>query len=111
MLLGGATAVGSVAVHAWWWGLPLAVATPAATLVALPGGWWRRLPFALAWSAVVVWASVERPEGDVVVRADAAGYVLLAMTVAVVVGGVVGLVDRSRSHAGTRDSDKVGATS
>lgn len=93
--LTGGCAVGtfSVAVHGWTWGLLLALATVAATLVALPAGW-GRLPFALGWTAAVGLLSVGRPEGDVLVAQDARGIVLVLTTGAVIVGGFVGLLNR-----------------
>ena len=93
-LLGGAV-VGlfAVVVHGWTWGLVLALAATAATLVALPPGW-ARLPFALGWTAAVGLLSVARPEGDYLVAQDARGVVLVLSAPAVVVAGFVGLLNR-----------------
>ncbi|WP_244931909.1 hypothetical protein [Nocardioides sp. W7] len=94
LALGVVTAVGSVALHQLWWGLVLAVAAPAATLMALPPGWWVRLPFALGWVATVGYLTVPRPEGDYVIADGAAGYVLLAAAMAFLVSGLVTLPRR-----------------
>lgn len=90
--LGGAVvACATVLLHSYWWGLLLGVAATAALLVTIRGGWWRRLAFALGWVAVVLLLAGERPEGDLLVRRSANGYLLLAAGVGVLMGGVVGL--------------------
>jgi hypothetical protein len=93
-LLGGAV-VGmfSVVVHDWTWGLALALAATAATIVALPAGW-ARLPFALGWTAAVGLLSVARPEGDFLVAQDTRGVILVVSAPAVIVAGFVGLLNR-----------------
>ena len=89
LLLGVAVSLCTVALHGYWWGLALALLATAATLVALPGGW-ARLPFGLGWAALVGYASTSRPEGDVVITRDAAGWVLEVAAVVVVIVGMVG---------------------
>lgn len=101
---GGATAVASVLVHGTWWGLALALAATAATVVALPGGWWRRLSFAVGWSVMVAVLAPERPEGDYLVAANARGYVLLGAAVAVLVSGMVGLRRPPAASSGASDA-------
>jgi len=76
LLLGGLTGVASVVVHQRWWGLALVFVAVVAATAALPRGG-ARLGFAGAWSAVVVRASVPRPEGDYLVPGDVQGYALL----------------------------------
>lgn len=92
VLLGLAVGVCAVAVHGYAWGLVLALAATAATLVALPPGWSSRLPFALGWVAVLVAVTPERPEGDYLVSGDLGGYLLLGAGVLVFGAGFVGLV-------------------
>lgn len=93
-LVGGAV-VGTfaVAVHGWTWGLVLALAATAATLVALPPGW-ARLPFALGWTAAVGFLSIARAEGDFLVAQDTRGVLLVVSAPAVIVAGFVGLLNR-----------------
>jgi hypothetical protein len=86
---GVVVSLATVAVHARWWGLLLGLATTAAWLVALRG--WTRLPFALGWVVVLAFAAPARPEGDVVVANDAAGWLLLAAGVVVLLAGISGL--------------------
>lgn len=88
---GVVVAVAAAAVHALWWGLPLGVATTVAVLWALPDRWWGRLPFGLAWAATVVVLADLRPEGDLVIRSNTAGYVLLATALGALVAGVLSL--------------------
>lgn len=92
VLLGLGVGVCAVAVHDYAWGLVLALAATAATLVALPPGWWSRLAFALGWVAVLVAVTPERPEGDFLVSGDLDGYLLLGAGVVVFGAGFVGLV-------------------
>ncbi|MCL2542461.1 MAG: hypothetical protein FWE71_08395 [Nocardioidaceae bacterium] len=93
LLLGASVSLFTVALHGYWWGLALGLAATAATLVALPGGW-ARLPFGIGWSALVVLAMPTRPEGDVVIVRDPAGWVLLTAAVVVVICAMIG----TRSH-------------
>lgn len=105
-LAGAATAVAGVAVHGAAWGWPLAVLAPAATAFGLPRGWWARPPWCLAWSGTVLALSSARPEGDYVISADPPGYGLLAMALAGLVVGLVGLTPR-RGRADTgRDASE-----
>lgn len=91
-LVGGlVVGVLSVMVHSWPWGLALALAAVAATIVALPPGA-ARLPFALGWTAAVGVLAVGRPEGDVLVAQDVTGVVLVLAAPVVVVGGFLGLL-------------------
>lgn len=91
---GGLVATAVVVLHSYAWGLALGVVTSLAVLAAIPGGWWRRLSFALGWCLALLLLAPERPEGDLLIQADGKGYLLLAAGVVVLVGGVVGLVDR-----------------
>jgi hypothetical protein len=87
LIVGLCVGLASVAVHATWWGLPLAVATTALTAYAAPGGWSARLPFVLGWAAAVVALAVPRGEGDFLIAADVPGYTLLGFGLALVVAG------------------------
>ena len=121
LVLGGATAVGTVVLHARWWGLALGVAATLAVLAALPGGWWTRLAFALGWVSTLSVLAGERTEGDYLVAADLPGYLLLGAGLVVLVGGLVGVLRRPSAargsgepvaRPGTReDSGRVGQTS
>lgn len=95
LLLGALTGIASVAVHQWWWGLPLGVAAPVATAVALPAGWWSRLPFSLGWVVMVGYLTIPRPEGDFVIPDGTAGYVLLVVAMVLLVSGLVTLPRRA----------------
>lgn len=86
---GALVSLATVAVHGRWWGLLLGLAATAAWLVALRG--WTRLPFAIGWVVVLAFAAPARPEGDVVVANDAAGWLLLAAGVVVLLAGISGL--------------------
>ncbi|MEO5853949.1 MAG: hypothetical protein ABIQ15_15690 [Nocardioides sp.] len=97
---GAATAVAGIAVHSEPWGWPLAVLAPTAAALALPRGWWSRLPWCVAWSGVVLTSASSRPEGDYVISADVSGYGLLAVALAGLVLGLVGLTPR-RARADT----------
>lgn len=83
LAVGAVSAVAAVAVHGRWWGLVLAAAAIAATLVAVGPGWSTRLPFAAGFGAVVLRLSLTRPEGDFVLAADAQGYLMLALALVV----------------------------
>ena len=109
LLLGAAVAVCAVALHNRWWGLALGLAATAAALGALPGGWWRRTAFGVGWVVALGLLSVERPEGDYLVAAEASGYVLLAAGLVVLVVAVVSVRERPRRRA--EDSEVVGTAS
>lgn len=107
LCLAGGAVIGtaSALLHGYVWGLALGVVTTAALLVALPGGWWLRLSFALGWCLTVMGLSFKRPEGDLLVAADVRGYLLLGAGVAVLMGGVVGLVDHRAPEGDVAESD------
>lgn len=92
LLSGAAVGTASVLLHGYAWGLALAAVAAAAVLVALPPGWWRRLPFALGWCLALAVLTTVRPGGDILVPSTLDGYLLLGLGVAVLLGGVVGLV-------------------
>lgn len=106
LTLGVGVGVSAVAVHEYPWGLVLALAATAATLVALPGGWWARLPFALGWVAVLAVVTPERAEGDFLVRGNVDGYLLLGAGVVVFGAGFLGLL---APREAARDSKQSGA--
>jgi hypothetical protein len=87
LIVGLAVGLASVAVHATWWGLPLALAATALTAYAAPGGWSARLPFVLGWAVVVGALAVPRGEGDFVIAGDVNGYALLGFGLVLVVAG------------------------
>jgi hypothetical protein len=91
LLVGAVTGLAAVLVHQRWWSLALVVAAVGATVAALPPGWRTRLPFALGFAAVLALAMTPRGEGDYLVAADAHGYVLLALGLAVVLTAIVTL--------------------
>jgi hypothetical protein len=88
LLAGAATGLATVAVHELSWGLPLALAATAMTIVALPGGWWSRLAFVVGWDAMVGWLTFPRPEGDYVISQDVQGYVVLGVALLLLVVAV-----------------------
>lgn len=94
LLVGALTAVASIATHdrSWPW-LVLAVAAPAATLVALPAGL-LRAGFGLGFVGVVLIATLGRPEGDYVISANGRGYALLLAALLLLMGSVVTLPRR-----------------
>lgn len=89
LFVGGAVGLAAVAVHALWWGLPLAVTATVITAYAAPGGWSARLPFVLGWAAIVGLLSVPRAGGGFLVAADVNGYVLIGFGVSVLVAAFV----------------------
>ncbi len=91
LLLGLAVGLASVAVHATWWGLPLALTTTAVSAYAAPSGWAGRLPFVLGWAVVVGVLAMPRGEGDFLIAGDVSGYTLLGFGVVLVVAGFVTL--------------------
>jgi hypothetical protein len=95
LLLGLVVGLSSVALHHRWWGLALALAAATTTAYALPAGW-ARIPFAVGWAAMVAYLAVPRAEGDYAVAADAPGYALLGVGVALVVSAMVTLPPRRR---------------
>lgn len=97
LVLGAAVAVATVALHQLTWGLLLGVAASAAAVVALPPRWSTRPPFALAYAAVLAAASQTRPEGDYLVPAGTAGYVLLGLALVLL---VVSVATQSRPPRG-----------
>ncbi|MDN4160224.1 hypothetical protein [Nocardioides abyssi] len=96
-LLGAAVAVASVALHQLWWGLLLGVAASAAAVVALPARWTTRPPYALGYAAVLATTLQERPEGDFLVPAGGAGYLLLGLALVLLVVAVATLPRPGRS--------------
>lgn len=91
LLVGAVTGVAAVAVHQRWWGLALAVAAVAATVVALPRGWSTRLPYAAGFVAVLGLAMTPQAEGGYLVPGNASGYLLLAAGVLTVLIAVATL--------------------
>lgn len=79
LLAGAATALATVAVHQFWWGLVLGAAATTAALVAVGRGWWTRLPFGVGWAALVAWVAPTRAEGDFVISGNTQGLTLLAV--------------------------------
>ncbi len=77
LAVGMVVGVASVGVHHLPFGLPLAVAAPAAATWALTGGWSTRVSFVIGWFGVAAYAARRRPEGDYLVAADLQGYLLL----------------------------------
>jgi len=98
LALGAAIALFTVALHGYGWGLALGLVTTAACLVALPGGW-ARMPFGIGWAALVGVAVPTRPEGDLVITQDAAGWVLLAAAAVVLVCSMIGARDHTAHRA------------
>ena len=103
LLLGLVVGLSSVALHPYWWALPLVVAATAAAAYALPAGWWARLPFALGWPAMVGYLAIPRDEGDYAVAGDVQGYALLAFAVALPVAAMVTLPPLRRDGPRTGD--------
>jgi hypothetical protein len=108
-LVGGASGLAAVVLHAEVWGWALAVLSVLVTALALPPRWWARLPFCWGWSAVVLWLARARPEGDYLISADRWGYGLLGVALVVAAIGVSGLARRrDRTDTGTRGGVHVG---
>lgn len=78
--------------HQHWLLLLLGAVACVATATALPRGWWARPPFGIGVAVPVGLGATPRPEGDYLVGSDAHGYVLLALTLALVVGALVSSV-------------------
>lgn len=77
LVVGAATALATIALHARWWWLVYAMLTTVAVLVALPPRWWTRVAFAIGWLLMVGYAVLGRPEGDWAIASDLSGYVVL----------------------------------
>lgn len=88
VVAGATTAVATVALHDWWWGLALATAATVAALVALPPGWWSRLAFVAGWDAMVGWLTFPRPEGDYAISQDVQGYAVLGLALVLLVAAI-----------------------
>lgn len=99
LALGTVTAIATVAVHGWTWGLALGLAATFATVPALAPGWSTRLAFVVGWAGFVGYAAVPRREGDYLIAADAAGYTLLVAGLVLILVGVLTL-PRPRRVAG-----------
>ncbi len=102
-VVGAATSLATVALHARWWGLLLGAAATLVSVHALPRGWLTRLPFGLGFAALVAVVAPTRPEGDYVISADVPGYGLLGLALVVVVWSVAtlprpGAAARDRPH-------------
>lgn len=96
LVLGGVSAVPSVALHNAGWGWWLwCLAAPVAVMAALPGGW-LRCGFGLGWVAVVMIALIQRPEGDFVIAAQARGLGLMCLALLIIVWSIGTLPKRSR---------------
>ena len=91
LLAGIGTAVGTVALYQWWWGLLLAAAATLLLLLATPPGWATRLPLALGFDVTVGLMAVPRGEGDYLVASTGAGYAVLGLALAVLLGAVATL--------------------
>lgn len=91
LLAGVVSAVAAVAVHLRWWGLLLGVVAVLAVLMGLPTGWTTRLPYGVGFGLGIGRLAVTRPEGDIVITGNAAGYAVLVLGVAVVVASVATL--------------------
>lgn len=85
LALGVAVGLASVFHHAAGWGrLALAVAVPAALVAAAPGRA-PRVGFALGWAVTVLAAVFGTDEGDLLVVADAKGWILLVSALLLVI--------------------------
>lgn len=100
LLAGVALAVGTVAVHQWWWGLALAAATAVSVLLATPPGWATRLPLALGYVGVCLLVSVPRGAGDYLLGSTTSGYVVLALALAVMMLAIATLPRPVRTSGG-----------
>jgi hypothetical protein len=89
-VLGVMVGLSSVALHHYWWGLTLAIATTGTTAYALPQGS-ARLPFALGWVGIVGYLAFARDQGGYVIAGDLQGYALLGFGVALLVAAMVTL--------------------
>lgn len=96
LVLGAATGIAGIVLHLYLWGLLLTVAATVLTAYALPPGAWTRVPFGVGFAAAVALGTTPRPEGDYLVAATLNGYLLLALTVGVFVGGFLTSLPRRR---------------
>ena len=103
LLVGAATATGTIVAHELWWGLPLAAAALLATFVWVGRGWLTRLPLALGFVAVVLVAVSTRPEGDYLISSSTRGYLLLLLALVLLVAAVVTLPRPGTTYHGARD--------
>ena len=99
--LGAATGLASVALHPRWWGLLLALAATAASLIALRPGWPTRLAWVLGWVGVVGWLAYPRREGDYLIGQNASGLLLIGTGLVLVMVAVATLPPRGRGDSGT----------
>ena len=78
LALGAVVGLASVWVHRTGWGLPLGWGATLAAAAAVPAGL-RRMLYAAAWIVTASCFVLTRPEGDLVVESDAAGYAVLGL--------------------------------
>lgn len=95
LVVGAVVGLAAVAVHAYWWGLLLAVAAGVAGVLALPAGL-ARVAYVVGWLVPVGLAVVPRPEGDYAIAGDLAGYTLLGVCVVLVILALATLPIRQR---------------
>jgi hypothetical protein len=100
LLAGAVTGITTVAVHELVWGIVLATAATAVTVLALPPGWWTRLAFVAGWVLVVGWLTVPRPEGDYLISQDWQGYAVLGLGLVLLVVGLATLPRPTARGAG-----------
>lgn len=98
LLAGAVTGFAAVVASGRTWGLLLAVVATVLSLAALPPRAWTRSPYALGWVLPVGLAILGRPEGDYAIGDNARGYGFFALTMAVVVTGVVALAGEGRGR-------------
>jgi hypothetical protein len=91
LLAGIATAIGTVAVYQWWWGLVLAAVATLLVVFATPPGWATRLPLAVGFVGTVALLAVPRGEGDYLVASTGAGYAVLGLGLAVLLVSIATL--------------------
>jgi hypothetical protein len=91
LLAGIATAIATVAVYQWWWGLVLAAVATLLVVFATPPGWATRLPLAVGFVGTVALLAVPRGEGDYLVASTGAGYAVLGLGLAVLLVSIATL--------------------
>jgi hypothetical protein len=91
LLAGIATAIATVAVYQWWWGLMLAAVATLLVVFATPPGWATRLPLAVGFVGTVALLAVPRGEGDYLVASTGAGYAVLGLGLAVLLVSIATL--------------------